>query len=176
VAFNTAVSFVSNTSWQFYAGETSLTTFSQMTAIALQSWLSAAVGLAVGIAVIRGFSRRQTGLGNFWTDLVRGLLYVLLPLATIGALLMIADGVVQSLGGPFTWTTLAGGEQRIGVGPVAGQAAIKTLGSAPKRCSLPSRLAPLTGQRRRDHDDQQHLHEVREPARVLSGIAEFTLW
>jgi K+-transporting ATPase ATPase A chain len=130
VAFNTAVSFVSNTSWQFYAGETSLTTFSQMTAIAVHSWLSAAVGLAVGIAVIRGFARRTGGgLGNFWTDLVRSLLYVLIPLGLVGALLMTADGVVQSLGGPFAWTTLSGGQQQIGVGPVATQAAIKTLGS-----------------------------------------------
>jgi K+-transporting ATPase A subunit len=89
VAFNTAVSFVSNTSWQFYAGETSLTTFSQMASIALHSWLSAAVGLATGIAVIRGFARSSgAGLGNFWVDLVRGLLYVLLPLGTLGA----ADG------------------------------------------------------------------------------------
>ncbi len=114
VAFNTAISFVSNTSWQFYAGETSLTTFSQMASIALHSWLSAAVGLATGIAVIRGFARaRGEGLGNFWTDLVRGLLYVLLPLGTIGALLMIADGVVQSFG----------------PGIIGSQAAIKTLGS-----------------------------------------------
>jgi potassium-transporting ATPase potassium-binding subunit len=114
VAFNTAASFVSNTSWQFYAGETSLTTFSQMASIALHSWLSAAVGLATGIAVIRGFARNSgAGLGNFWVDLVRGLLYVLLPLGTLGALLMIADGVVQSFG----------------PGVIGTQAAIKTLGS-----------------------------------------------
>lgn len=131
VAFNTAVSFVSNTSWQFYPGETTLTTFSQMTAIALHSWLSAAVGLAVGIAVIRGFARSgaASGLGNFWTDLVRALLYVLLPLGLAGALLMAAGGVVQSLDGPFVWTSVTGGQQELDVGPVATQAAIKTLGS-----------------------------------------------
>ncbi len=118
VSFNTAVSFVTNTSWQFYAGETSLSFFSQMAVIALQSFLSAAVGLAVGIAVIRGFVRRDggAGLGNFWADLVRGLLYVILPICTLASLFFLAQGVPQGIGPG-------------GVGPVATWEPIKTLGS-----------------------------------------------
>jgi K+-transporting ATPase ATPase A chain len=113
VAFNTSVSFVSNTSWQFYAGETTLSTFSQMVAIGGQSFLSAAVGLATGMAVIRGFtSRSGAGLGNFYVDLRRALVFVLLPLGAIGAALLLVGGVPQSIDLP-----------------VATQASIKTLGS-----------------------------------------------
>jgi K+-transporting ATPase ATPase A chain len=118
VSLNTAVSFVTNTSWQFYAGETSLSFFSQMVVIALQSFLSAAVGLAVGIAVIRGFLRRDggDGLGNFWVDLVRGLLYVILPICTLASLFFVGQGVAQGLG--------AGA-----IGPIGTWEPIKTLGS-----------------------------------------------
>jgi K+-transporting ATPase ATPase A chain len=100
VSLNTAVSFVTNTSWQFYAGETSLSLFSQMAVIALQSYLSAAVGLAVGIAVIRGFVRRDggSGVGNFWSDLIRSLLYVILPLCTLATLFFVTQGVPQGVG------------------------------------------------------------------------------
>ena len=113
LSFNTAASFVSNTSWQFYAGETTLTAFSQMAGIALHSYLSAGVGLAVAAAVIRGFAARGTpALGNFWLDLWRGLAYVILPLTALGTLLFLTQGVVQS-------SDL----------PVATWAAIKTLGS-----------------------------------------------
>jgi K+-transporting ATPase ATPase A chain len=118
VSLNTAVSFVTNTSWQFYAGETSLSLFSQMAVIALQSYLSAAVGLAAGVAVIRGFVRRDggAGLGNFWSDLVRSLLYVILPICTLAALFFVAQGVPQSVGGDA-------------IGTVATWQPIKTLGS-----------------------------------------------
>jgi K+-transporting ATPase ATPase A chain len=118
VSLNTAVSFVTNTSWQFYAGETSLSLFSQMVVIALQSYLSAAVGLAVGVAVIRGFVRRDggTGLGNFWSDLVRSLLYVILPICTLASLFFVAQGVPQGVG-------------ENAIGTVATWEPIKTLGS-----------------------------------------------
>ena len=130
VSFNTAISFVSNTSWQFYAGETTLSAFSQMAGIAAASFLSAAVGLASAMAVIRGFvARGRTTIGNFWLDLVRALVYVVVPLAAVGALAQLAGGVVQSLDGPVTAGGLAGGTRDITVGPVATWAAIKTLGS-----------------------------------------------
>ena len=118
VSFNTAVSFVTNTSWQFYAGETSLSFFSQIAVIALQSLLSMAVGLAVGIAVIRGFVRRGggAGLGNFWVDLVRGLLYGILPICALGALFFVGQGAAQGIA-------------HDAVGPVATWEPIKTLGS-----------------------------------------------
>ena len=127
LSFNTAASFVSNTSWQFYGAETTLTTASQVLGIAVHSFLSAAVGLAAGIAVLRGFTSRSSseGLGNFWVDLTRGLLYVLLPIAVLAALALTADGVVQSFGAPVT---TAGG-QVLSVGPVASQVVIKTMGS-----------------------------------------------
>jgi K+-transporting ATPase ATPase A chain len=118
VSFNTAVSFVTNTSWQFYAGETSLSFFSQIAVIALQSLLSMAVGLAVGVAVIRGFVRRGggAGLGSFWVDLIRGLLYVILPICALGALFFVAQGAAQGIA-------------RDAIGPVATWEPIKTLGS-----------------------------------------------
>jgi K+-transporting ATPase ATPase A chain len=114
VSFNTTISFVSNTSSQFYAGETTLSHFSQMAGIAVHSFLSAAVGLATGIAVIRGFvSRSGRAVGSFWWDLRRGLLFVLLPISFVAALVMASQGVIQSLY----------------AGPVASQVPIKTLGS-----------------------------------------------
>src|SRR3954463_211469 len=98
VSFNTATSFVTNTNWQFYAGETTLSNFSQMAGLAVQNFVSAAVGIAVVVAVIRGISRRSAStLGNFWPDLVRGLLYILLPIAVVGALVLVSQGVIQTL-------------------------------------------------------------------------------
>ncbi len=130
VSFNTAASFVSNTSWQFYAGETTLSNFSQMAGIAVHSFLSAAVGLAAAIAVVRGFSRRGgPGIGNFWGDLIRSLLYVLVPIAVLATFVLVSQGVVQSLAAPVTIGTLAGGEQTLVLGPVASQVVIKTMGS-----------------------------------------------
>jgi K+-transporting ATPase ATPase A chain len=130
VTFNTASSFVTNTNWQFYAGETTLSHFSQMAGLAVQNFLSAAVGMAVLAAVIRGFASRGTAaLGNFWQDLIRTLLYILLPLAFVGALVLVSQGVVQSLGSYVTYATLQGAEQTLALGPAASQIAIKQLGT-----------------------------------------------
>ena len=136
VSFNTTSSFVSNTNWQFYGGETTLSYFSQMVGLAVQNFLSAAVGMAVLVAVIRGIISRggasQRGsedLGNFWVDLTRSLLYILLPLSILGALFLVSQGVVQTLDGYLDVTTLAGGQQGIAVGPAASQVVIKQLGT-----------------------------------------------
>ena len=130
MSFNTVSSFVSNTNWQYYGGETTLSYFSQMAGLAVQNFVSAAVGMAVLAAVIRGFaSRGVKELGNFWQDLVRTLLYILLPLALLGALILVSQGVVQTLSGSVGLTTAAGGEQTLALGPVASQISIKQLGT-----------------------------------------------
>jgi K+-transporting ATPase ATPase A chain len=130
VTFNTVSSFVSNTNWQFYGGETTLSYFSQMAGLAVQNFVSAAVGMAVLAAVIRGFaSRGAAELGNFWQDLTRTLLYILLPLSLVGALILVSQGVVQTFDGWVSYTTLAGGEQSLALGPGASQIAIKQLGT-----------------------------------------------
>ena len=130
LSFNTAISFVTNTSWQYYGGEATLSYFSQMAGIAVHSFLSAAVGLATAIAVVRGFASRSGAVvGNFWIDLTRALLYVLLPIALVGTFFLVSQGVVQSLSPYLTTTTLASGEQTLAFGPVASQVAIKTMGS-----------------------------------------------
>ena len=130
VTFNTTSSFISNTNWQYYGGETTMSFFSQMAGLAVQNFVSAAVGMAVLAAVIRGFARRDTDrLGNFWVDLTRSLLYILLPLSVIGALLLVSQGVVQTFTGSVTLTTLHGFEQVLALGPVASQIAIKQLGT-----------------------------------------------
>ena len=130
LSFNTASSFVTNTNWQFYGGETTLSYFSQMAGLAVQNFVSAAVGMAVLAAVIRGFaSRGAAELGNFWADLVRTLLYILLPLSLLGALVLLSQGVVQTLAGYLTYTTVQGAEQTLAVGPAASQIAIKQLGT-----------------------------------------------
>ncbi len=131
LAWNTAVSFVSNTSWQSYAGESTQGQLVQMGGIAVQSFLSAAVGMAVAVALVRGFARTKTSeLGNFWVDLVRGTLRILLPISLIGAVVLLAGGVIQNFHlGDQMMTTLAGTPQTITGGPVASQEAIKLLGS-----------------------------------------------
>jgi K+-transporting ATPase ATPase A chain len=130
LSFNTAASFVTNTNWQYYAGETTMTNFTQMAGLAVQNFASAAVGIAVLIAVVRGFARRDgSAIGNFWADLTRTILYVLLPVCVIGALFLVSQGVVQSLAGPETFTTIAGGSQTLALGPVASQEIIKELGT-----------------------------------------------
>jgi K+-transporting ATPase ATPase A chain len=130
VSFNTATSFVTNTNWQFYAGETTLSNFSQMAGLAVQNFVSAAVGIAVVVAVIRGISRRSAGtLGNFWPDLIRTLLYVLLPISVVGALVLVSQGVIQTLSPNLDFTTLTGGHSTLAVGPVASQEVIKELGT-----------------------------------------------
>ena len=130
VSFNTAASFISNTNWQFYGGETTLSYFSQMAGLAVQNFVSAAVGMAVLAAVIRGFaSRGAAELGNFWQDLTRTLLYILLPLSLVGALILVSQGVIQTLSGSVTFDTLGGAEQTLALGPAASQIAIKQLGT-----------------------------------------------
>jgi potassium-transporting ATPase potassium-binding subunit len=130
LAFNTAVSFVTNTNWQAYSGESTMGHLVQMAGLAVQNFVSAAVGLAVAIALLRGFVRGRTErIGNFWVDLVRGLVRVLLPLAVVGALLLVATGVVQNLSAGTDVTTLAGHHQTITGGPVASQEVIKELGT-----------------------------------------------
>jgi potassium-transporting ATPase potassium-binding subunit len=128
LALNTAVSFVTNTSWQSYGGETTLSYASQMAGITVQSFLSAASGMAVAIAFIRGFARRRAAaIGNFWVDLTRGTLYVLLPICIVAALFLVAEGVPQTLAPSAEVTTLEGQPQIIARGPVATQEAIKLL-------------------------------------------------
>ena len=128
LALNTAVSFVTNTSWQSYAGETTLSYASQMAGITVQSFLSAASGMAVAIALIRGFARRRSEtIGNFWADLTRGTLYILLPICVVATLLLLAQGVPQTLVPAAQVTTLEGGLETIARGPVATQEAIKLL-------------------------------------------------
>lgn len=129
MSFNTAISFVTNTNWQSYAGESTLGFAAQMAGLAVQNFLSAAVGIAVAVALIRGFVRVRDGsLGNFWVDLTRGTLRVLLPLAFVGAIVLVAGGVVQSFT-DSTMNTLAGHSQELTGGPVASQEAIKELGN-----------------------------------------------
>ncbi|MBM0493028.1 potassium-transporting ATPase subunit KdpA [Aeromonas jandaei] len=130
LAFNTAVSFMTNTNWQAYSGEASLSYFSQMVGLTTQNFVSAATGAAVAVAMFRGIARQQTThLGNFWLDLVRFCLYVLLPMALILALLLVWQGVPQSLSAYLPFHTLEGQEQLLPLGPAASQIAIKQLGS-----------------------------------------------
>ena len=129
-AFNTAVSFVTNTNWQSYSGEATMGHLTQMAGLAVQNFVSAAVGMAVAVALIRGFVRSRTDrLGNFWVDLVRGVVRILLPLAVIGAVVLIAMGVVQNFGSGTDATTLTGQTQTLTGGPVASQEVIKELGT-----------------------------------------------
>ena len=129
-AFETAASFTTNTNWQSYAGETAMSYFSQMTQLAFHNFTSAATGVAVAVALARGLSRRSAGrIGNFWTDLVRGTLYVFLPLSVILALLFVQQGVIQNFHPYATATTLEGAKQVLAMGPVASQEAIKQLGT-----------------------------------------------
>jgi len=131
LSWNTAVSFVTNTNWQAYSGETTMSYLSQMGALAVQNFLSAAVGIAVAVALIRGFSRRGSRtIGNFWVDLVRGTIYVLLPIAFALAIVFIAQGALQTLAGPaHVHDALNGVRQVIPRGPVASQESIKQLGT-----------------------------------------------
>ncbi|NWG52587.1 MAG: potassium-transporting ATPase subunit KdpA [Hydrogenophilaceae bacterium] len=130
VAMNTAVSFVTNTNWQAYAGESTMSHLTQMLGLTVQNFLSAAVGIAVAIAFARGFARRGAAtIGNFWVDMTRATLYVLLPISTILAIAFIALGMPQTLAGSLQATTLEGAHQDIAIGPVASQIAIKMLGT-----------------------------------------------
>jgi len=129
-AFNTAVSFMTNTNWQGYAGETTLSYFVQMVGLTVQNFVSAATGIAVLLALIKGISRKTTDkLGNFWVDLTRSTLYVLLPLSIVLAVLLVGQGVVQNFNSYETIQTLQGAEQVIPSGPAASQIAIKQMGT-----------------------------------------------
>jgi K+-transporting ATPase ATPase A chain len=130
LSFNTAVSFASNTNWQNYGGETTMSYLTQMAALTTQNFVSAATGIALAIALVRAFARKSAKtLGNFWVDLVRSTLYVLLPLAIVGALFLVWQGVPQNLGPYVEATTLEGATQTISQGPAASQIAIKQLGT-----------------------------------------------
>lgn len=130
LSFNTAVSFVTNTNWQSYSPDVTMGYTVQLVALAVQNFVSAGVGIAVAIALVRGFARRGSGtIGNFWVDLTRGTLRLLLPLSIVTAVVLIASGVVQNVNGFTDVTTLSGGTQSIPGGPVASQEAIKLLGT-----------------------------------------------
>ncbi len=129
-AFNTAISFVTNTNWQSYSGETTMSYFVQMTALAVSNFTSAAAGIAVAIALVRGFARHESKtIGNFWVDLTRSTVYILLPIALVGALVFASQGVIQNLDSYTHATTVEGAAQVIAQGPVASQEAIKQLGT-----------------------------------------------
>src|ERR1700690_1763351 len=127
-AWNTAVSFTTNTNWQNYAGEATMGYLTQIGALMVQQFMSAAVGLAVAIAMIRGFTRSRTDrLGNFWVDVTRGIIRLLIPLAVVGCLVLVASGGIENLANYHTITTLSGAHQTIPGGTVASQEVIKDL-------------------------------------------------
>ncbi|MFC3580086.1 potassium-transporting ATPase subunit KdpA [Sphingomonas hylomeconis] len=130
LAFNTAISFTANTNWQSYGGESTMSNFSQMFGLTIHNFLSAATGIALAFALFRGFARRSaTTIGNFWADVTRVTLYVLLPLCVLLTVFYIASGVPQTLAGTVDVTTLEGAKQTLALGPVASQEAIKMLGT-----------------------------------------------
>jgi potassium-transporting ATPase potassium-binding subunit len=131
LAWNTAVSFVTNTNWQAYSGETTMSYLSQMGSLAVQNFVSAAVGIAVAVALIRGFARHGAKtVGNFWVDMIRCTIYILLPIAFVAAIIFMGQGAVQTLGGPAHITdALNGVKQVIPLGPIASQEVIKQLGT-----------------------------------------------
>jgi K+-transporting ATPase ATPase A chain len=129
-AFNTAISFATNTNWQWYSGEAAMSNLSQMLALTLHNFLSAATGIALAFAFFRGFARREAkGIGNFWADMTRVTLYLLLPVSILYGVYLIASGVPQTLAASIDVTTLEGAKQTLGLGPVASQEAIKMLGT-----------------------------------------------
>jgi K+-transporting ATPase ATPase A chain len=130
LAFNTAISYITNTNWQSYGGETTMSYFSQMAGLTTQNFVSASTGMAVAAAVARGLAgKQQKSIGNFWADMVRATLYILLPLSIVLALALVWQGVPQTLQTSLTATTLDAGQQTIAIGPAASQIAIKQLGT-----------------------------------------------
>ena len=130
LAFNTAVSFTTNTNWQSYSGETTMSNLSQMLGLSIHNFMSAATGIALAFALFRGFARREAGaIGNFWADVTRVTLYLLLPASCLYALFLIASGVPQTLAATVNVSTLEGARQTLAIGPVASQEAIKMLGT-----------------------------------------------
>jgi len=129
-SFNTAVSFATNTNWQGYSGETTLSHLTQMLGLSVQNFVSAASGMAVLLALVRGFTRKASStIGSFWVDLVRSTVYILLPLSIVLALVLVSQGVVQNFAAPVVAHTLQGAEQSLSMGPAASQIAIKQLGT-----------------------------------------------
>ena len=160
-AFNTAASFVTNTNWQSYSGESTMGHLAQMAGLAVQNFVSAAVGMAVAVALVRGFTRARTDrIGNFWVDLVRGTLRILLPIAVLGTLVLVALGAVQNLAPGTEVTTLAGQSQTITGGPVASQEAIKELGTNGGRLLQRQLRPPL----REPHPAEQPARDLPAPA------------
>jgi K+-transporting ATPase ATPase A chain len=130
LTFNTTSSFLTNTNWQFYAGETTLSYFSQMAGLTVQNWLSAGIGIVVAVALVRGIiGRSGKSIGNFWQDLVRTILYVLAPITVLGAIVLLSQGVIQNFASYLTAHTLTGATQSIAMGPAASQLSIKMLGT-----------------------------------------------
>jgi potassium-transporting ATPase potassium-binding subunit len=130
VSFNTASSFMTNTNWQYYSGETTMSYLSQMIGLTVQNWLSAGVGIVVAVALVRGIvGRSGKSLGNFWQDMVRTILYVLAPLSVLIAIVLVSQGSIQNLSNYLTVHTITGLKQSIAMGPVASQEAIKMLGT-----------------------------------------------
>ncbi|RJF93659.1 potassium-transporting ATPase subunit KdpA [Sphingomonas cavernae] len=130
LAFNTATSFTTNTNWQSYGGESTMSNLSQMLGLTIHNFLSAATGIALAFALFRGFARREAkAIGNFWADVTRVTLYLLLPICIVYALVLIANGVPQTMAGSVDVTTLEGVKQTLALGPVASQEAIKMLGT-----------------------------------------------
>jgi len=130
LAWNTAVSFLTNTNWQNYSGESTMSVFTQMAGLTVQNFVSAAVGIAVAVALIRGLTRRRTStLGSFWVDLTRIVIRILLPIATLAAIVLIASGAIQDLTAPQVVHTLAGGHQTLPSGAIGSQEVIKQLGT-----------------------------------------------
>ena len=142
LAFNTSVSFETNTNWQNYSGETGATYLTQAAVLAVRNFTSAATGLAIAIALFRGLTRRSTKtIGNYWVDLTRGVLYILLPISIVGALVLVWQGVPQTWEPSQTVTTLQGAQQTIAIGPIASQEWIKELGQQRRRV-LQRQLGP----------------------------------
>jgi K+-transporting ATPase ATPase A chain len=130
VTFNTVSSFVTNTNWQYYSGETTMSYLSQMIGLTVQNWLSAGVGIVVAVALVRGIiGRSGKSLGNFWQDLVRTIIYVLAPISVLGAIVLVSQGVIANFSNYLTVHTVTGLTQTIAMGPVASQEAIKMLGT-----------------------------------------------
>jgi potassium-transporting ATPase potassium-binding subunit len=130
VTFNTVSSFLTNTNWQYYSGETTMSYLSQMIGLTVQNWLSAGVGIVVAVALVRGIiGRSGKSLGNFWQDMVRTILYVLAPISVVGAIVLVSQGVIQNFTTYLTAHTITGLTQSIAMGPVASQEAIKLLGT-----------------------------------------------
>ncbi|MGE3796742.1 MAG: potassium-transporting ATPase subunit KdpA, partial [Thermomicrobiales bacterium] len=130
LAFNTAVSFTTNTNWQAYGGETTMSHLTQMMGLAVQNFVSAATGIAIAIALVRGFARRSAAeIGNFWVDMTRAVIYVLLPICIVVTVVFVSRGIPQNMDGFTQLTTLTGQEQTIVQGPIASQEAIKMLGT-----------------------------------------------